>query len=400
MGLVELWVRSTRARYIAVASLLAGCSVITDSSVVQCQRDGDCAKRFGDGLAVACIDNFCVPPACSSDADCRARGAQYASAVCSSGGVCMATSAASAPDAGGGLDAGLPADEMATSTAPVDAGAMAMVDAGQACVTVSDCKSLSPTVACNGGVCEDPTWGCVGELDERPPAVQPTATLRGTVVDGTTRMPVLGMTASACLLPTFDPECARPFPSATSSYDLDAGVFTLQGVPQDTQVRVKIEFPADAGLLPLDQYTARTAHDLTMLPTLITLPFAVSSSLTTSLDPPRVRDPANASITASVLDCQNEPAVGVQIRIAESDRINGTEVFYFAPDGQINQKATATDAFGVALVINVKPGKLITLQTWAGNLMLNEFHVLGFPHRSTAVSFFPRIYPDRTAPGG
>lgn len=380
--------------------LAAGCSVLNDSSVVQCERDDECQTRFGDDVAISCVDNFCVAPTCRSDRECQVRGDRYASSVCGRAGVCTSASSASTQDADTPTpepDASEPNGD--ASEPEVDANAPA-VDAGRRCTSVADCRSLSPTVACNAGFCEDVTWGCVGAPDERPPTKEPTATLKGRVIDGATRMPVLALSAAACLLPTFDPECTRPFPSTRTEYDVDAGMLTLKGVPQDTQVRIKIDFPMDAGLLPLDQYTARTAHDVTTLPTLITLPYSVSPMLTLSLDPPRVRDPANGSITASVVDCEGKPAVGVQIRIAESDRIDGTEVLYFAPDGQINQKATATDAFGSALIINVKPSKLITLQTWAGDLMLNEFHVIAFPRRSTAVSFFPRVYPDLTAGGG
>lgn len=392
MGLLE------RCGRTLVLLTVTGCSLINDSSVTQCETDDQCLTRFGNDVGVSCVDNFCVQPACKSDTECKVRGERYASSVCSRSGVCASSSSSSAaPDASDSASTSEPdASEAArdASEAAPDAS-----DAGPACTTVADCKSLSPTVACNAGVCEDLTWGCVGKPDERPPAMQPTATLQGKVLDLSTRMPVLALTASACLLPTFDPDCARPFPGTETNYDLDAGMLTLTGVPQDTQVRIKIDFPADAGLLPLDQYTARTAHDLTTLPTLVTLPYAVSPTLTLSLDPPRIRDPANASITAVVLDCQDKPAVGVQIRIAESDRITGTEVFYFAEDGQIVQNATQTIAFGSALIINVKPGKLITLQTWAGDLKLNEFRVMGFPRRSTAVSFSPRVYPDLTAGG-
>jgi hypothetical protein len=392
MGLLE------RCGRTLVLLTVTGCSLINDSSVTQCETDDDCLTRFGNDVGVSCLDNFCVQPACKSDMECKARGERYASSVCNMSGVCASSSSSSAgPDASESApDASEPV--LDASQAAADAS-QPVPDAGPACTTVADCKSLSPTVACNAGVCEDLTWGCAGKADERPPAQQPTATLQGKVLDLSTRMPVSELIASACQLPTFDPDCTRPFPGTKTNYDFDAGMLTLTGVPQDTQVRIKIDFPEDAGLLPLDQYTARTARDLTTLPTLVTQPFALSPRLTLSLDPPRIRDPANASITAVVLDCQNRPAVGVQIRIAESDRITGTEVFYFAEDGQIVQNATKTIAFGSALIINVKPAKLITLQTWAGDLKLNEFRVMGFPRRSTAVSFFPRVYPDLAAGG-
>jgi len=342
----------------------AGCSVISDATITQCKTDEDCASRFGADLGVSCVETFCVQPACTSDVQCKGRGARYSASICGTSGLCTSSSSV-----------------------------------GAACATVADCNSLSPTMECNAGRCEDKIWGCAGQSDERPRAQQSTATLESRVLDFSTRMPVPELTASACLLPSFDPDCARPLPGTSSSYDLDAGQLRVTGVPQDTPVRLKIDFPLDSGLIPLDQYSARTAHDLTTLPTLATLPASVSPSLTALLDPPRVRDPNNASITAVVVNCQNEPALGVEIRVAESDRVAGTEVLYFGSDGQLAPGASSTEAFGSALIINVKPAKLITLQTWAGKLLLNEYRVLGFPHRSTAVHFFPRVYPDRTNPG-
>jgi len=371
MGLFEIRalavevLRDTVSRSPWAALLLsAGCSVINDSAITQCKTNDDCAARFGNDVGVSCVDTFCVQPACTSDEQCKGRGDRYSTSECGLYGYCQTAAAAAA-----------------------------------ACTTVADCTSKSPTVECIAGRCEDKIWGCVGQPDERPPAMQATATLQGDVIDLSTRKPVPALSASACLLPTFDPECSRPLPGTLASYDLDAGTLSLTGVPQDTQVRVKIEFPGDSGLIPLDQYSARTAHDLTKLPSLITIPFALSPSLTAHLDPPRVRNPDMASISAVVANCLNEPAVGVQLRVAEADRSPSTEVFYFGEDAQIAPAATATVAFGTALIINIKPGKLITLQTWAGDLLINEYRVLGFAQRSTAVHFFPRTYPDRTGGG-
>jgi hypothetical protein len=368
MGLLELRAqrRPVRCATLAIFALLAlaGCSVINDSTVTQCKTNEDCVGRFGGDLGVSCVDTFCVQPACTADAQCKGRGDRYGASICDTSGLCMASASV-----------------------------------GAACAKVADCNSLSPTMECNAGRCEDKIWGCAGQPDERPPAVQPTATLEARVLDFSTRMPVPELTASACLLPSFDPDCTRPLPGTSSSYDLDAGQLRVSGVPQDTPVRLKIDFPLDSGLIPLDQYSARTARDLTTLPTLATLPASASPSLTALLDPPRVRDPNNASITAVVVNCQGEPARGVEFRVAEADRIPGTEVLYFGSDGQLAPGATSTEAFGSALIINVKPAKLITLQTWAGKLLLNEYRVLGFAQRSTAVHFFPRVYPDRTNTG-
>jgi hypothetical protein len=368
MGLLELRARCrpVRCTTLAIAAVLssAGCSVINDSTVMQCETDEDCAGRFGGELAVSCVDTFCVQPACTSDAQCKGRGERDSASICGTSGLCTASSSV-----------------------------------GAECAKAADCNSLSPTMECNAGRCEDRSWGCAGQLDERPRAVQSTATLQTRVLDFSTRMPVPELTASACLLPSFDPDCTRPLPGTSSSYDLDAGQLRVTGVPQDTPVRLKIDFPLDSGLIPLDLYSVRTAHDLTTLPTLATLPASVSPSLTALLDPPRVRDPNHASITAVVVNCQDEPALGVEIRVAEADRVAGTEVLYFGSDGQLAPGASTTEALGSALIINVKPARLITLQTWAGKLLLGEHRVLAFAHRSTAVHFFPRVYPDRTNSG-
>jgi hypothetical protein len=347
-----------------VLASVGACSVINDSTVTQCKTNDDCMSRFGADLGVSCVDTFCVQPACTSDDQCKRRGDRYTSTVCGMSGFCTTSNSV-----------------------------------GAACTKVADCNSLSPTVECIAGRCDDKIWGCAGHLDERPPAMMPSATLQGRVIDFSTRQPVPELNAHACLLPSFDPDCTRPLPGTSMSYDLDAGQVTVTGVPQDTPIRLKIDFPLDSGLIPLDQYSARTAHDLTNLPTLATLPIAASSNLTALLDPPRVRKPEAASITAVAINCVNEAALGVQFRIAEADKIDGTEVLYFGADGQLDPNATATEAFGSALIINVKPAKLVTLQTWAGNLLINEYRVLGFPHRSTAVHFFPRVYPDATNTG-
>lgn len=355
---------STVFTALALVVSAAGCTVINDSAVTQCKTNDDCASRFGADLGVSCVDTFCVQPACTSDAQCKGRGERYQTTVCGLNGFCAAQNAI-----------------------------------GAACTKVSDCNSLSPTIECNAGRCEDKVWGCAGQSDERPPAMLPSATLTGRVIDFSTRKPVPELNAHACLLPSFDPECARPLPGTSMNYDLDAGQLTVTGVPQDTPVRLKIDFAPDSGLIPLDQYSARTAHDITNLPTLATLPYSASPNLTALLDPPRVRNPEAASITAVVVNCLSEAAVGVEVRVAEADKIDGTEVLYFGADGQLNPNATKTEAFGSALIINVKPAKLVTLQTWVGNLLLNEYRVLGFPRRSTAVHFFPRVYPDSTNTG-
>ena len=355
-----------RARHVrtllATATLLAGCSAINETDEKQCGSDLECVTRFGNDVAVSCVANYCVRPACTSDDQCTARGERYRSSICGADGHCASAESATA-----------------------------------ACTVMADCKSPSPTMECNNGRCEDKVWGCRGQPDERPPIMNATATLQSKVYDLATRMPVVGLTAKACLLPTFDPECARPLPGTASSYDRSTGQLTVTGIPQETPIRLKLDFPMETGLIPLDQYSTRTVHDVTTVPLLSTIPINVAPSLIALLDPPRVLDPANTSVSAVVVDCQNAAATGVEIRVSDSDKVPGTEVLYFGADGQVAPTAKATVGFGRALIINVKPSKLITVQTWVGDLMLNEYRVIAMPRRSTTVHFYPRVYPDRTS---
>ncbi|MET0342396.1 MAG: hypothetical protein ABW252_15435 [Polyangiales bacterium] len=344
--------------------LTTGCSVINEAEDLQCTGDDECVARFASDVGVSCVQNFCVRPACTADTQCRQRGERYQGSVCAPDGYCAAAEAVSA-----------------------------------ACVTKADCNSPSPTMECVGGRCEDKIWGCRGQPDERPPIMHATATLQTTVYDLGTRMPVGAITAKACLLPTFDLGCDRPLLGTASTYDRNTGQLTVTGLPQETPFRLKLDFPPDSGLIPLDQYATRTAHDITVMPLLTTIPASIAPSLIAAVDPPRVLGPNNASIAAVVVDCRNEPAIGAEVRVVEQDRIEGTEVLYFGADGQVAPRATSTVGYGSALIINVKPTTLLTVQVWVGAMLINEHRVYAFPRRSTAVHFFPRNYVDRTAGG-
>src|SRR5262249_2629234 len=162
------------------------------------------------------------------------------------------------------------------------------------------------------------------------------------------------------------------------------------GLPQETPIRLKLDFPPETGLIPIDVYSTRTAHDVTQIPLLTTIPAQIAPSVIAGLDPPRELGVNNASIAAAVVNCRNEPPIGAEVRVVEQDRIKGTEVLYFGADSLVAPRATATEGFGSALIINVKPSTLITVQVWVGTLRINEYRVFALPNRATTVHFFPR----------
>jgi len=339
---------------LALASASASCSLINDSTEVQCRSDDDCTARFGSAaVAYSCENAYCVRPLCSTDTDCTTRGVRYASSVCG-------------------------ADSQCASPATV------------ACDTVEDCNSRSPTMQCVEGRCEDKAWGCRGQVDNRPAAVDRTATMTVRVYNLLTRMPVPAVSARVCNLPTFDLECEQPL-ATNGSYNPTTATVTIPGVPQDTPVRLKLEFPG-TDLIPLDLYSTRTPRDLTEFGLVTTMPRSLVPQVTAVLDPPRNVDPMLGSITVGVRDCDGQPAKGVSIRMMDADRVAGTEILYFGADGQPAPTSMGTEAFGTALIINAKASKLLTVQTTLGDLPLGEYRFIAFGGRSTYVQFWPRVY--------
>ena len=52
-------------------ALVAGCSIMFDPEVEQCERDTDCTSRPGTAFATAvCQEGYCVTPGCRRDSDC------------------------------------------------------------------------------------------------------------------------------------------------------------------------------------------------------------------------------------------------------------------------------------------------------------------------------------------
>ena len=350
--------RGTRGSWgvLSLTLLLTACSVINDSTEVQCRTNDDCATRFSgvaDVMAYSCVESFCVRPFCTTDAECRGRGDRYVGSVCGGDSLCASPATAS-------------------------------------CRTVEDCGGQSPTMQCIEGRCEDKVWGCRGELDNRPEAVERTATVQIRVYNLLTRMPVPSVSGRACNLPTFDPDCNQPLVSS-GSYNPQDGTLTLAGLPQDTPIRVKLDFPG-TDFIGIDHYATRTPRDVTHLGLVTTMPRSLVPMVTSVLDPPRVIDPALGSISVVVRDCAGQAASGVQVRMMEQDKVNGTEIIYFGSDGQPAPNASGTQAFGTALIINAKPGKILTLQSFLSGQMLNEYRAMAFPGRSTEISFFPRVY--------
>lgn len=384
-------------------ALLAGCSVINQSDGKQCKTNEECLDRFDD-VGYSCESGFCTRPVCQLDDSCRSRGTRYAMSICGVDQHCTSSACASSLDCAA---PGLCNLDIGVCQSPSEAGCSNDTDCmkyegapicaigrcvASQCTTVADCRSDSPTIDCIAKKCEDRPWGCRGQTDDRPAPREATATLRASVINIVTRMPPVALTATACNMPTFDPECKTPLPNAKTTYDPTSGFITVTGLAQNTPFRLKVDFPQDSGLIGLDYYAVRTVRDTTQGGTLSTMPRFIVPMLAAPYDPPRTVDLDKAVIFAAVLDCQGEPAENVTLGLVQGDESPDTTVIYFGAEGMPAPNLTKTSSFGGAIIINVKPEKVVTLQARIGDYFLLDYRVTGFPGRSTVVDLYPRLY--------
>ena len=156
-------------------------------------------------------------------------------------------------------------------------------------------------------------------------------------------------------------------------------------------MRLKIDFPAESGLLGLDLYSQRPPRDVTDGPLMITVPSAMLPGLTAAFDPPLALDLEKTQILANVFDCRDMPAGGVSLALSDADKLPDTAVLYAGRDGLPIQGATKTDPVGAASIVNAKIARF-TVTTSLQGTAISEYPVTAFPHRLTTIMFYPWLY--------
>jgi len=386
-GLFSLW-------------LAAGCSLLYDDDRKQCRSHDECASSARD-VSYACEEGFCARAACTTDETCQARGARFAHSICGEEGLCASPECTGSAQCGAGLcdlgrgrcvaasaaTCGSDAVCEAYDGAPICANGLCVA---RACTTAADCEMTSPTVECIAGRCEDATWGCRGQPDDRPASTQQTATLKLAIVDIVTRLPVAAVTARACRLPVFDPECTQTIQGTSATYTPEGGL-VVTGLQQRTPFRLKLDFPESLGLAGVDYYSQKPVQDVVDAPPIFTIPFAAITMLEGLFEPAPKVDLNKTHLVAWAYDCQDRPASGVSLSVNEAQAPEA-QTFYLDANALPAPGRASTDVLGGMGLINVRPNKLVNLSTSVGGTPLSQSAVSGFGRRLTVLNFYPRAY--------
>lgn len=233
-----------------------GCSLVVKTDADQCTENADCAARGPDFAGTVCIAHVCLE--CGADADCTARGAEFANS------------------------------------------------------------------ACVANVCQtkvDPKWGCIGHVD--PPMPGSMVTAGAKILDLVSTEPVKNFTAKLCS--KYDPQCSSPLSPPKLAADGSATVT----VASDFQGYLDVQAP---GYLPALVFLDLTA--IATNPVILLLPTAVIDNL--AMGAKVLRDPAAGIVLGRTVDCEYKPSAGVSVSIFPST----TETAFYVIGSGVSPGAT------------------------------------------------------------
>jgi len=407
-----LSVACCRMYLVMLALLQVGCSLAIDPDRPQCARDTDCTTADG----FVCLSGLCTRPACASDQECAGLG-RPAGLTCQAGECAPASCVASS---GCGVDAvcdvtlsSCTARSRATCrteaectryegmTACVSGLCVVPAPVAAPCSQASECPGASPTKQCTAGVCGDPTWGCVGQPDNRPLPREPTATLRLRVVDVFAK-PVPGLTVTICQPPWLDPACSTPA-DGTVAYDPATGDVTLSNIGQNGKsFRVKIDPPAGEVMgptgqmtryLPMDYYLQRSLRDTVderNYPVLMLTQDIAGGWIASARQGARP-DFRRAHIVTRIFGCNEQTVGGVRLELARPQA--DVVPLYVNEDGLVATTVLQTDPSGSASLANIgTDSNSVEVIAKAGDLTVSRFAFTPLPGRLAHVHLFPRIY--------
>jgi len=290
--------------------LAAGCTAILDINKEQCSVNTDCTDLFGPTAPYLCTEHICERPACATDAECRSHGEAFATSICDGNHLCAPAECTDTTQCGVGQTCDLTTNRCVQ----------------RECDTTEECllKSPSPTVQCMAGFCVDPTWGCIGQPDDRPHPPGTTGTIVVKLLSE--NMPVAGVNwqIKVCSQPQIDPSCVSQVVGPTTQYDPATGTATIAGLSYDRPVRLQFDAPepkdpsGETTYIPMDFYTQQPPVGITEVPALrvvsrVALAQLVASfsTITNSMGIVQPVNPDLGNIYGLIFDCQGKPASNV-----------------------------------------------------------------------------------------
>lgn len=260
------------------------------------------------------------------------------------------------------------------------------------CMVPADCGP-SPTAQCSGGICEDDTWGCVGQADDRPAVTSGTATLRVKLVDTFTgEKPTALPAVRVCSHALLDPSCGG-VPGASAAYDERSGTIIVSGLRQNATFRLAIDPVTPGAFMPLDFYPQRPVLGETeQEAALYTFPPELAPALGQMYAPPIPVRSDGGMIMTVYHDCANKWAQGVVQSVPAGPAFAESRTLYLAISNVPDPSLTATSPGGVALTINLPTDVAVSVMATSFNTTLTQFAMKPLPGRMTVVHAYPRKY--------
>lgn len=339
---------------LALVGALGSCTLVSEFGQKQCSVDDDCHAGNTFGF---CTSGLCQEATCNGTEDCTTRGGQLASTVCvenlCSGAQCSSDDDCHDGNVFGFCEASVCQPAACTATEECVARGSQLAETvcvNQLCAMpqcMEDGECGMGTI-CVGGACvdeEETRWGCVDDRATEGMVDGTTVTYRTLVkvLNGTNSEPAgQDLDVFACQTPLCD-NAAGPFkPDEEGWVDVvvNRGFQGLLRMTNDTSLPTLLDIKTPVNE---DQET----DIVRLLNSGLVGALAGLSGTTAELD-------TKGMVLVQVRDCIDGRAEGIVVTTSGTDR--GETIFYVDGSNLPANSATATDAAGVAGVVNLEPG--------------------------------------------
>ena len=288
------------------------------------------------------------------------------------------------------------------------------------CDTTEDClrRKPSPTVQCPQGFCVDPTWGCIGQPDDRTRTPGETGTLQVQLLTSDEK-PIAGADwqIKVCSPPQFDQDCASPLVGPYAAYDAETGIATISGLSYEMPVRLMFDErarrtrSAAPPYIPIDFFTQRPRRGRHRRRRSRVVERKYSETPGRSFnnvptpDGGKAVDDTLGNIYGRLFDCENKPAGNVQLSYAnalgmplakepivlffDEQNVPSLTRKWSFPTGVFSSLNIPLENINVATTLIVDPNSTPPVKTRS---IRSEYTLRLASQRMTTVHFYPRNY--------